>query len=169
MPGREVLENFRRQPARFRPEQERIIFVVARFVKARGAARCDREEAPAGMTETSFLASDGTPLPFDEARVGGLNVGVPGTVSGWETALNRYGTRQLSSLLRPAERIARRGFTIDATFNGQVTANGASVRVLSMAGSAPVSRPMCPIMLIRPLDAEAMRNPPPASESRSIE
>jgi len=82
-----------------------------------------REEAPAGMTETSFLASDGTPLPFDEARVGGLSVGVPGTVSGWETALNRYGTRRLSSLLRPAERIARRGFTIDATFNGQVAAN----------------------------------------------
>jgi gamma-glutamyltranspeptidase/glutathione hydrolase len=82
-----------------------------------------REEAPAGMTETSFLASDGTPLPFAEARVGGLSVGVPGTVSGWETALNRYGTRRLSSLLRPAERIARRGFTIDATFNGQVTAN----------------------------------------------
>ena len=82
-----------------------------------------REEAPAGMTETSFLASDGTPLPFAEARVGGLSVGVPGTVSGWETALNRYGTRRLSSLLRPAERIARRGFTIDATFNGQVAAN----------------------------------------------
>ena len=55
-----------------------------------------REEAPAGMTETSFLASDGTPLPFAEARVGGLSVGVPGTVSGWETALNRYGTRRLS-------------------------------------------------------------------------
>src|SRR3954447_17085458 len=34
-----------------------------------------REEAPAGMTEKSFLRSDGTPLPFDEARVGGLSVG----------------------------------------------------------------------------------------------
>ncbi|HEY5805224.1 MAG TPA: DUF6491 family protein [Lysobacter sp.] len=53
--------------------------------------------------------------------------------------------------------------------NGQVTAGGSSVRVLSMSGSAPISRPQCPIMLIRPLDAEAMRNAPPPSDSRSIE
>ena len=44
-----------------------------------------------------------------EARVGGLSVGVPGTVRGWETALKRYGTRSLRSLLRPGQRLAARG------------------------------------------------------------
>ena len=62
-------------------------------------------------------------MDFTEARVGGLSVGVPGTVRGWETALQRYGTQRLSSLLRPARRIAREGFGIDPTFNQQVTGN----------------------------------------------
>ena len=40
--------------------------------------------------------------------MGGLSVGVPGTVRGWETALKRYGTRSLRSLLRPGQQIAAR-------------------------------------------------------------
>ncbi len=56
------------------------------------------------MTETTFQG-----LGFDEARFGGLSVGVPGTVRGWETALKRYGTRSLSSLLRPGQQTRRRG------------------------------------------------------------
>ena len=66
-----------------------------------------------------------TPLDFQAARVSGLSVGVPGTVRGWESALKRYGTRSLRSLLKPGERIAREGFVIDATFAGQVESNAA--------------------------------------------
>ena len=74
-----------------------------------------RETAPAGMTRDAFAdARRARPSPSTEARVGGLSVGVPGTVRGWQTALNRYGTRSLTSLLKPGERIAREGFTIDA-------------------------------------------------------
>jgi gamma-glutamyltranspeptidase / glutathione hydrolase len=83
-----------------------------------------RETAPQGMTDTSFRPS-GTDLPFEEARVGGLSVGVPGTLRAWQTAVQRYGTRSLRSLLRPGERIARRGFRIDKTFNQQVSDNAA--------------------------------------------
>jgi gamma-glutamyltranspeptidase / glutathione hydrolase len=83
-----------------------------------------REEAPAGMPLDAFAGWDpNVTAQFTEARVGGLSVGVPGTVSGWETALRRYGTRPLRSLLRPAERIGREGFVIDPTFNGQVNDN----------------------------------------------
>jgi gamma-glutamyltranspeptidase / glutathione hydrolase len=81
-----------------------------------------REEAPAGLQPDAFEPYQ-APSQFTEAYVGGLSVGVPGTVSGWETALRRHGTRPLRSLLRPAERIAREGFVIDPTFNGQVTGN----------------------------------------------
>ena len=81
-----------------------------------------REAAPAGLRPDSFEPYQ-APSQFTEAYVSGLSVGVPGTVSGWETALKRYGTRHLRSLLRPAQRIAREGFVIDPTFNGQVTTN----------------------------------------------
>src|SRR6476661_2062217 len=81
-----------------------------------------RETAPAGMTPDAFGDPPAKPaLDFTEARVGGLSVGVPGTVRSWQTALRRYGTRSLASLLRPGEKIARKGFRIDATFNQQVT------------------------------------------------
>jgi gamma-glutamyltranspeptidase/glutathione hydrolase len=85
-----------------------------------------RETAPAGMKPDAFGNPPKPPaMDFTEARVGGLSVGVPGTVRGWQTALKRYGTRSLKSLLRPGEKIARRGFTRDATFNQQVKANEA--------------------------------------------
>jgi gamma-glutamyltranspeptidase/glutathione hydrolase len=83
-----------------------------------------REMAPAGMKPDDFGDPPAKPaMDFTEARVGGLSVGVPGTVRGWQTALNRYGTRSLTSLLKPGERIARKGFTIDPTFSQQVKDN----------------------------------------------
>jgi gamma-glutamyltranspeptidase/glutathione hydrolase len=81
-----------------------------------------REAAPAGLHPDAF--EDYAPTEkFEEARVSGLSVGVPGTVAGWETALKRHGSRPLRSLLRPAERIGREGFVIDPTFHGQVDGN----------------------------------------------
>jgi gamma-glutamyltranspeptidase/glutathione hydrolase len=83
-----------------------------------------RETAPVGLAPDAFAEwNSSIPAQFTEARVGGLSVGVPGTVRGWETALERYGSRPLSALLRPAERIGRKGFRIDKTFNEQVTLN----------------------------------------------
>jgi gamma-glutamyltranspeptidase / glutathione hydrolase len=83
-----------------------------------------RETAPRRMDENTLAEWDpSVPEEFEEVRAGGLSVGVPGTVRGWEAALKRYGTKRLSTLLRPAERIARKGFVIDETFNGQVEDN----------------------------------------------
>jgi gamma-glutamyltranspeptidase/glutathione hydrolase len=82
-----------------------------------------RETAPAGLKPDTFDHSWLAPPDKEDPRVGGLSVGVPGTVRGWQLALRRYGTRSLKSLLRPAERIGRRGFVIDQTFSDQVNAN----------------------------------------------
>ncbi len=83
-----------------------------------------REAAPAGMHPDDFGNPPTKPaMDFTEARVGGLSVGVPGTVRAWQTAVNRYGTRSLKALLRPGERIAREGFRIDKIFNQQVSDN----------------------------------------------
>ena len=98
-------------------------FMVIYDAKHRRVDTIDsREAAPRGMAEDAFADFDPT-ADFTEARAGGLSVGVPGTVRGWEIALKRYGTKRLSSLLRPAEEIGREGFRIDTTFNEQVTAN----------------------------------------------
>jgi gamma-glutamyltranspeptidase/glutathione hydrolase len=83
-----------------------------------------REAAPASMTGTAFVdAATGLPYAFQEARVSGLSVGVPGTLATWQEALNRWGTRSLSDSLRPAIGVAEQGFTVDQIFAGQVAGN----------------------------------------------
>jgi gamma-glutamyltranspeptidase / glutathione hydrolase len=96
-------------------------FMVVYDAKHRRVDTIDsRETAPQGLSPDAF--KDYT-ADFQAARVSGLSVGVPGTVRGWETALKRYGTRSLRSLLRPGERIARQGFVVDKTFADQVAGN----------------------------------------------
>jgi gamma-glutamyltranspeptidase/glutathione hydrolase len=103
-----------------------------------------RETAPAAATDRYFIdPADGLPYDFTEARVSGLSAGVPGTVATWEAALDRWGTRSLSESLRPAARLADRGFRVDATFRQQVTDNAAafaqftSSRELYLPGGTP--------------------------------
>ena len=81
-----------------------------------------RETAPAAMRPDSFL-ENGQPLPFVDARYSGLAAGVPGTVAGWATALDRYGTFSMSQALRPATHLAARGFVIDQVFFDQTREN----------------------------------------------
>ncbi|WP_262412916.1 gamma-glutamyltransferase [Actinacidiphila acidipaludis] len=81
-----------------------------------------RETAPHSATDQLFV-ENGKPLAFADAVTSGRSVGVPGTAATWQTALDRWGTRSLGEVLKPAERIARDGFTVDATFNAQTAAN----------------------------------------------
>ncbi|WP_107417922.1 gamma-glutamyltransferase [Streptomyces sp. CB03238] len=87
-----------------------------------------RETAPMSADESLFLGEDGKPLPFEEAMTSGLSVGTPGTPATWDTALDAWGSKPLRDLLRPAERLARDGFTVDATFRAQTAANEARFR-----------------------------------------
>src|SRR3954452_10999537 len=71
-----------------------------------------REKAPAGATPDMFL-ENGAPVPFEQAVESGESVGVPGNVATWGVALRRFGRSSLRAVLRPASRIARRGFELD--------------------------------------------------------
>lgn len=83
-----------------------------------------REEAPAAYDPDVFLdPATGEPIPFPERVTSGLGVGVPGTVDGWELALERFGTRPLADLLAPGIEAAEYGFPLDPTFADQVAAN----------------------------------------------
>jgi gamma-glutamyltranspeptidase/glutathione hydrolase len=86
-----------------------------------------RETAPLSADASLFL-ENGTPVPFAEAVTSGLGVGTPGTPATWETALDAWGSRPLGELLKPAERLAEHGFTVDDTFRSQTAANEARFR-----------------------------------------
>ncbi len=81
-----------------------------------------RETAPAAMRPNSFI-ENGVPLPFNDARYSGRSAGVPGTVRGWDEALNRFGTMSLEEALQPGIAVANGGFVIDETFFSQVQGN----------------------------------------------
>jgi gamma-glutamyltranspeptidase/glutathione hydrolase len=88
-----------------------------------------RETAPGAMREHSFVdPATGKAIPFDQAVTSGLSVGVPGTLAQWDTALRRFGTRDLATLLKPAIRVAERGFVVDQEFHDQTAVNQARFR-----------------------------------------
>ncbi|MFG3289275.1 gamma-glutamyltransferase [Streptomyces sp. NPDC048179] len=81
-----------------------------------------RETAPL-TADSNLFVENGQPLAFADAVSSGLSVGTPGTPATWQTALNQWGSERLSTVLKPAERIARNGFTVDDTFRTQTAAN----------------------------------------------
>ncbi|MGV9498874.1 gamma-glutamyltransferase [Streptomyces sp. NPDC003642] len=86
-----------------------------------------RETAPSSAGEDLFV-ENGKPVPFAEAVSSGLSVGTPGTPATWQAALDRWGSKRLASVLKPAERLARDGFTVDETFRAQTASNEARFR-----------------------------------------
>jgi gamma-glutamyltranspeptidase/glutathione hydrolase len=86
-----------------------------------------RETAPRSADRDLFL-EDGRPIPFAEAVTSGLGVGTPGTAATWGAALDAWGSRSLGQVLKPAERLARKGFAVDETFRQQTADNEARFR-----------------------------------------
>jgi gamma-glutamyltranspeptidase / glutathione hydrolase len=84
-----------------------------------------RETAPAAMPHDAFInPKTGEPWNFSpELVTSGVSVGVPGTLATWQRALKRWGTRSLAQSLRPAARLAKKGFVVDETFRSQVQQN----------------------------------------------
>jgi gamma-glutamyltranspeptidase/glutathione hydrolase len=70
-----------------------------------------REKAPLAATADMYLDKQGNVVP-DLSSKGHLAVGVPGTVSGMETALSKYGTFKRQDLIAPAIKLAEDGFVL---------------------------------------------------------
>ncbi|WP_052441307.1 gamma-glutamyltransferase [Streptacidiphilus anmyonensis] len=81
-----------------------------------------RETAP-GTADQNLFVENGQPLDFWTAVDSGRSVGVPGSLLTWQQALDRWGTRSLAQSLRPAERLADKGFVVDQTFHDQTAQN----------------------------------------------
>ncbi|MEO6363003.1 MAG: gamma-glutamyltransferase [Caldimonas sp.] len=70
-----------------------------------------REKAPLAATPNMYLDAAGN-VARGSTTTGHLAVGVPGTVSGMEVALARYGTMKRAELIAPAIRFAEQGFVL---------------------------------------------------------
>jgi gamma-glutamyltranspeptidase/glutathione hydrolase len=71
-----------------------------------------RETAPAAASETLFLNTDGKPVSFFDAVVGGRAVGVPGTVRMLEDAHRQHGKLPWAALFASAIEHAEQGFAV---------------------------------------------------------
>ncbi|MEV0039711.1 gamma-glutamyltransferase [Streptomyces sp. NPDC050804] len=93
--------------------------------KSRTVQTIDGRETAPRSADSSLFLEGGKPIPFADAVTSGRGVGTPGTPATWDTALDAWGSKSLKRLLEPAERLARNGFTVDATFRSQTEANQA--------------------------------------------
>ena len=87
-----------------------------------------RETAPESMPWNAFIDPK-TKAPYPQTPenpalvTSGVSVGTPGTLATWEKALDRWGSTSLGKALRPATKLAERGFVVDRTFNEQTADN----------------------------------------------
>jgi gamma-glutamyltranspeptidase/glutathione hydrolase len=71
-----------------------------------------REKAPLSATPNMYLDKDGNVIK-GLSTTGHLAVGVPGTVSGLETARTKYGSMNRAALMSPAIQLAEKGFVLE--------------------------------------------------------
>jgi gamma-glutamyltranspeptidase/glutathione hydrolase len=86
-------------------------FMLIRRADGSVAAIDGRETAPAAATRDMFV-HNGEPDP-DASVTGALAIGTPGALAAFAMAAERYGTKPLQDLIRPAAEIAERGFEVD--------------------------------------------------------
>ncbi|MCF6237395.1 MAG: gamma-glutamyltransferase, partial [Candidatus Marinimicrobia bacterium] len=86
-------------------------FMIIQMADGRKAAVDYREMAPGGAHRNMFLDDSGRVVPGKSTR-GGLAIGVPGTVAGLQLALDEYGSLTRSKVMKPAIRLAKKGFKI---------------------------------------------------------
>ncbi|MER5750847.1 gamma-glutamyltransferase [Streptomyces sp. NPDC002088] len=91
--------------------------------KSRTVQTIDGRETAPLTADSNLFVENGKALAFADAVSSGLSVGTPGTPATWATALDKWGSEKLGTVLKPAERIARDGFTVDDTFRAQTASN----------------------------------------------
>ncbi len=94
-----------------------------------------RERAPTRATRDMYLDEDGEYLS-EKSKIGGLASGVPGTVDGMITALERYGTLALEIVMEPAIRLAEEGYVLSHSHARSL--NRAADRLREFDGSKEV-------------------------------
>ena len=87
-------------------------FMTIRLADGRSTFLDFREKAPLAATANMYLDKEGHVVK-GASTVGHLAVAVPGTVSGMEYALQKYGTMTRTAVIAPAIGYARDGFVLE--------------------------------------------------------
>ncbi|SFJ46348.1 gamma-glutamyltransferase [Thermoflavimicrobium dichotomicum] len=82
-----------------------------------------RERAPKSAHPRMFLDANGKEIPFPVRSTQGYAVGVPGTVKGLYTALEKWGTRPMSKLIQPAIELAEKGVPVNRVLAKSIADN----------------------------------------------
>jgi gamma-glutamyltranspeptidase/glutathione hydrolase len=85
-----------------------------------------RETAPMAATPDLFIGSDGKPMRFQDAVIGGRSVGVPGVLRALEMAHARHGKLPWAALFEPAIAVAEKGFALSPRVQVQIAADKAN-------------------------------------------
>ncbi|KAJ7728322.1 gamma-glutamyltranspeptidase [Mycena metata] len=89
-------------------------FMLVRFPTANGKHAYEmidfRETMPAAGNETMYVTNSTSETL---STIGGLAVGVPGELRGWEMLHNRHGKLPWKTLFQPAIKVARNGFPVN--------------------------------------------------------
>ncbi|KAF7339741.1 Gamma-glutamyltranspeptidase [Mycena sanguinolenta] len=90
-------------------------FMLVRFPTSGGKHAYEmidfRETMPAAGNETMYVTNSTTPETL--STIGGLAVGVPGELRGWEMLHQRHGRLPWKTLFQPAIKVARDGFQVN--------------------------------------------------------
>ncbi|HQX85080.1 MAG TPA: gamma-glutamyltransferase, partial [Aestuariivirga sp.] len=86
-------------------------FATLHLADGRGIFINFREKAPLAATQTMYLDAAGEVVP-DLSLKGYLAVGVPGSVLGLDTLLQKFGTMSRAAVMAPAIRLAEEGFVL---------------------------------------------------------
>lgn len=86
-------------------------FLVYRTADGEYGALDYREKAPAAATRDMYLDGEGNIIP-GKSTLGGMAIGVPGTVAGLFAVYEKFGTLPFDSLIQPAINLARKGIIV---------------------------------------------------------
>jgi gamma-glutamyltranspeptidase/glutathione hydrolase len=93
-------------------------FMVIHMADGTVTANDHRERAPLAATRDMYLDEDGQVVE-GLSTASHLAVGVPGTVDGLLSVLEKYGTMSRAEVISPAIKLAARGITLDRDLAGQ--------------------------------------------------
>ena len=86
-----------------------------------------RETAPLNVDEKMFQDSDGAPIKFFDAVVGGKSVGTPGTLALLEKAHKKWGRLKWSVLYDDIIELAEKGFVVSNKLSSSIQKNQKSL------------------------------------------
>lgn len=96
-------------------------FLVYRLVDGSKGSLDYREKAPLAATKDMYLDQQGNVIP-GKSTIGGLAVGVPGTIAGIFEAQEKYGLLDVATVLEPVIQLAEKGFQISETQESEFSA-----------------------------------------------